>query len=512
MRKSMLLPAIFAVLVSCSSDQATAPPIVDNTPHVGYFVTVNGSQTGDGSAANPWDLATAVAQPGIVHPGDTIWVHGGTYTGEVFSNLTGTPTAPIILRAFPGERAIIDGRLNVNGSYAYYWGLEVTFSDPNRVTVNPGSDPSGLPRERVTVFVTGPFNKIINMIVHDLGDGLFAGVTAEGTEIYGSLFYNNGWIAPDRGHGHNVYLQNQNATKVVADNVIFNSFNSGLHIYGSDATYIQNFDIHDNTIFDSGDPAASTFGPIFDIQQWGGAAGSFRNSVYRQNNLYHRDGRDIVAQFNAAGSLPGEDLEFSGNTVHGEVSFNEMKRYIITGNKITSGVNPLGGQNALLGLRLPAGVSYTAYSWNNNQYAAPPLSTQDPFYAFNGTGATYKFAAWQSATGFDGTSTYTNGQFTTPDIIVRANKYEAGRGFVTCWNWSGAAQLDVDLSTILKPGDQFEIRHVFNLFDAPLVSGTYNGGSVSIPQPTLTPPAPIGYAQPPQMPDNTFNVFIVQKR
>ena len=510
MRPQMLLTALFAVALGCSADQVTTviPDTTDVGPvHSGFNVTVDGSSTGDGSSAHPWSLATALAQPGIVKPGDTIWVHGGTYAGEFTSNLTGTVTAPIVLRQFPGERATIDGKLSIVGQYAYYWGLEIMYSDTKRVTSLAGSDPADLPRERMTVFVTGPFNKLINLVIHDLGDGLFSGVSGQGIEVYGSVIYNNGWLGPDRGHGHSVYLQNRDATKVVRDNVWFGSFSSGLHIYGSDATWLQNFDIQGNTMFNSGDHVT----PEVEIEYWGGAIGSLHNAVYKQNSIYHRDGGSQVVHLNAAGNPAGEDVEFSGNIVNGTVGFNEMKHYVVTGNKFTSGTTPLGGQSVLIGLRVPAGVTYSSYVWNSNQYAVPANSTQDPFYVVNGFGATYKFPAWQTATGYDGLGAYVSGGFPQADIVVRNNQYEPGRAFITCWNWNGAAELNVDLSAVLKSGESFEIRHIFDLFGTPIVKGVFSGSSVSIPQPRLAPPAPLGYAQPGIMPDNRFNVFLVTR-
>ena len=507
----MLLTAVFAVLLGCSSDQTTAV-IIDSTPHVGYFVTVNGSQTGDGSAANSWSLATALAQPGVVHPGDTIWVHGGTYKGNFVSNLTGSVGAPIVLRQFPGERATIDGRLDINGQYAYYWGFEVTDSDPLRVSAIAGSRPADLPRNVVTVFVTGPFNKLINLVVHDLGDGMFSGSSAEGLEVYGSVFYNNGWIGPDRGHGHNVYLQNQNATKSVIDNVMFNSFDAGLHIYGTDIAYLWNFDIEGNTIFDSGDPAAATFGTSVNVLQWGGG-GNFGRSRYQRNSIYHRNGGVFAVQFGIAAGPPGQDIEFSNNIVHGQAGFNEVNGYTVIGNKFTSGDVALSGATVLVGLRMVAGTSYSSNTWTGNRYAAPPGGNQNPFYlVVPPSAATYQFPGWQSITKYDASGSFVNGQLSGADIIVRPNRYEPGRALVTCWNWDGAATLNVDLSGVLKSGDQFEIHHVFDIFGPPIVSGTYNGSSVSIPQPTLTPPTPWGYNASPAMPDNRFNVFLVQKR
>ncbi|MGI8402093.1 MAG: hypothetical protein ACR2NS_10915 [Gemmatimonadaceae bacterium] len=480
--------------------------------HSGFVVTVNGSQYGEGTPEHPWALPTALSQPGVVKPGDTVWVHSGVYKGQFISALTGTADAPVVLRAFPGERVVIDGRLDVNGSYAYYWGFEVISSDPHRQTAMAGSDPTDLPRIRAAIFVGGAYNKLINLVVHDLSNGLFSGASAEGLEVYGSLFYNNGWAGPDRGHGHNVYVQNEGATKNIVDNVLFGSFSSGLQIYGSDAASLKNFVIEGNTIFNSGDPVARKFGHTFNIEHWGGAPGTLGNSIYRKNNVYHRDGRETAARFNAPGQAPGDNLQFSDNIVQGEMSFNEMKHYIVTGNTFTSGRQKLGGQSVLVGLRLPPDGSFSANKWDGNKYAVPPLGTQDPFHVNDGTVTGYYFPAWRSATGYDPSGTFVTGWFAKPTIVVRNNRYEAGRAFVTCWNWTGASTLSVDLSATLKPGDHFQIHNVFDVTGASVVSGVYSGKLISITQRALTPPAPIGYAAPAPMPDNRFNVFLVEKR
>jgi hypothetical protein len=510
MRTPMSLAVLLAVTVGCFPDQIIDPGATLE-PHSGFFVSVDGSATADGSSSSPWALATALGHPGVVQPGDTIWLRGGTYRGEFTSTLTGTPTAPIVLRQFPGERATIDGRLNVNGRYTYYWGFEVMYSDPKRITAIAGSDPDDLPRQHMTIFVVGAFNKLINLVVHDLGDGVFAGSAAEGLEIHSSLFYNNGWVGPDRAHGHNVYLQNRNATKVVTDNVLFNSFGDGLHIYGSSAAYLQNFHIEGNAIFNSGE-AAAPGSAAYAIEHWGGAIGSLGATIYRENSIYRRDGSGMVIRLNAAGAPPGEDMEFSGNIVHGQTHFSEMKRYIISRNKFSSGGFPLSGQNVLIGLRIPSGVPYSAHTWNGNQYAAPPTSTQYPFHLVNGTGVVYRFPEWKSTTGYDGAGSFLDGDLSGADIVVRPNRYEQGRGLIICWNWSAAGQVAVDLSSILRVGENFEIHHVFDVFGPALFSGTYTGGSVSIPQPTLSPPAPIGHSQASPMPNNRFNVFLVRKR
>ena len=64
---------------------------------------------GTGTITNPWSLQTALSGPAAVHPGDTIWLRGGTYSGIFNSYLNGTSAAPIIVRQYPGERAKLDG-------------------------------------------------------------------------------------------------------------------------------------------------------------------------------------------------------------------------------------------------------------------------------------------------------------------------------------------------------------------------------------------------------------------
>ncbi len=103
-----------------------------------HYVASGGTAGGDGSINNPWDLRTALNQPASVQPGDTIWVRGGTYP-SIFSHLNGTPQSPIIVRNYKDERVTIDGRgdqnaFAVDGSYTWYWGLEVMDSNPTRVS------------------------------------------------------------------------------------------------------------------------------------------------------------------------------------------------------------------------------------------------------------------------------------------------------------------------------------------------------------------------------------------
>ena len=83
-----------------------------------YFVATNGLPIGIGSAADPLDLATAISATGPAGPGDTIYMRGGVYRGIFTSDLRGSTSNYVTLSGFPGERAIIDGNINGNGTTA----------------------------------------------------------------------------------------------------------------------------------------------------------------------------------------------------------------------------------------------------------------------------------------------------------------------------------------------------------------------------------------------------------
>jgi len=99
---------------------------------------------------------------------------------------------------------------------------------------------------------------------------------------------------------------------------------------------------------------------------------------------------------------------------------------------------------------------------------------------------------------------------TQPQVFVRPSRYEVGRGNVIIYNWGRQASVSVDLSGVLQVGSRYEIRDAQNIFAAPVASGTYGGGSVSIPTSGVTAAQVVGgspTAPPRTGPD--FDVFVV---
>lgn len=88
------------------------PPVSKRplSPGNARFVDVKtGSDEGSGQENHPWrTLAHAVKQ---LRPGDTLYLRAGTYFEQLYLGMQGRADAPIIIRSYPGEQAIIDGSL-----------------------------------------------------------------------------------------------------------------------------------------------------------------------------------------------------------------------------------------------------------------------------------------------------------------------------------------------------------------------------------------------------------------
>jgi hypothetical protein len=75
-----------------------------------YFVSPDGAEGNDGSAASPWPLSRGIAE---LQPGDVLYLRGGTYVGRVLlQGKHAEPSNPIVIRSFPGEHATIDGAID----------------------------------------------------------------------------------------------------------------------------------------------------------------------------------------------------------------------------------------------------------------------------------------------------------------------------------------------------------------------------------------------------------------
>ena len=482
------------------SGTTTVTVTASSGTHAGWYASPGGSSGGDGSATRPWDLQTALnGGNGRVQPGDTIWLRNGTYSGTFSSNLNGTAAAWIVVRQYPGERATLDGGsiqndvLQVNGSYTIYWGFELMESGTQRF----GTAGTGTGLRGDGVYVNGAHDvKLINLIIHDTGHGTYTEDAAHNIEIYGWIIYNGGYEDANRSDGHGIYIKNDGiGWKIARDNVIFNQFGFGVHSYAETTTHLKNLVLDGNVSFNNGTPSDFENPNM----QLGGSVVADNDTV-TNNMTYYSPGVTSSGNGNVR-------IGYS-STVNGTAVFRN--NYLVGGTltldvgywtNLTAQSNTIIAPTVVLAQHDPGSAS--TQHWSGDMHYHDPAAQ-----AWQFSGSSYTFANWESHSGAADQASAT--MPSTPQVFVRPNRYEPGRATIVVYNWPLQSAVSVDLTGIVKTGSQYQVRNVQDIFGTPVTSGTYAGGTISIPMGGVNPPQPIGGSFKPLIKTGpNFDVFVV---
>jgi hypothetical protein len=500
----------------------------------GLFAAADGTPGAPGTYAQPWDLTTALAgASGVVQPGDTVWLRGGIYPGNWSCALNGSEGAWITFRAYPGERPILQGtdpceeeviRLDATGSWLCLWGLEFTATHVTRVTQTTGPHPGGGISRNSGVSARAPDCRIINCTFYDCGaSGIGNWASAKNLEVYGCLFFNNGWWAPDRGHGHGLYIQNRYddgtvlSTKVVKHCISWGNFATGMKLYAED-TYPEGCEFDGVIAYMNGYPAYAYTGNLGDVDAnllLGGISNPVRRAVIRDGCFYHPDRGFHVHTVRFGFQANNEDLLLEDTWIMGGDYPCQLQRWAtVTSqrNRIYCYPPPSPGSKAYLCAIVPivrsptikVQVPITGHTLSQNEYwgtginvvhgVQKPFHTGTRYYKLDDTNWDYRWAFWQDKVGLDLDSTFTETRPTGVWRRVFPNAYEPGRGHLAVANWDGAASVGVDLSSLgLADGEPFAIQNAQDLWGAPVVTGTWNAS-----QPVVRLPLAAGSVQQPQ--------------
>jgi hypothetical protein len=424
-----------------------------------WHAAANGGADKAGDAANPWSLEHAISAKSPAKPGDTIWVHAGSY-GRVSCFLRGADKNPIRVRCWKDERVTLV-QLDINyftksdACYTWFEGMEVTNrtpqSGPQMCVVMSNSDKN-------CGFNTGM--KVINMVLHDGRMGVqFEGHGID-DEVNGCIIYYNGYEESDRGHGHGIYVQSIKGPKMVKDNIVFRNFWAGSQLYGSgNCGGLDNVTYEGNTFFNNGEISTHGFAQNMCVGSWAGV---------------HPKGAKVIANMCYA-PPKGERLL----------------------NSISKCDSPV---------------------IKDNYFAGPGLAMSDVGQANTGemamSGNTLIGQVGDPFKNIAG-NTYLTARPTATKVFVRKNAYEEGRANITVFNWEKTDKVDVDASSAgLKQGDGYEVRDAQNWFAKPVAAGAYDGKTIAIPMTGLTVAAPIGLPAQYKTPPHTapeFGAFVIRK-
>ena len=301
-----------------------------------WYAAPGGKPDGQGTKDAPWDLESALSGQQKLAPGDTLWLLAGTYkhpdrklgSAGFIVRLTGQKDRPIVVRALSGQRVTVDGGLSVQEPSTWLWirDLEILVSENftmSRTVDDPGSSPASYNRPWGGLNVhAGEGCKYIDLVIHDNAQGISWWKGSTESEVYGCIIYDNGWKAPDRGHGHAIYTQNQDGLKTVADCIMTGGYGYTLHAYGSSQAYVDNYLAEGNVCYDAGS---------FLI---GGGRPS-RNIRAAENYLYNLSMQiGYSAPYN-------EDCEIRDNLiVGGGLQINKYKKVVQEGNLVLGKNDP----------------------------------------------------------------------------------------------------------------------------------------------------------------------------
>ena len=454
---------------------------------ISWYVSPDGSPQGDGSAERPWDLATALAHPPEIEPGDVVWIAGGLHRAQapLEATLAGTAEAPIQVWGDPDdEPAVIefaDGRphgLHVRGAYTWYGDFELRCTASARWSDVPGNE--GDPRGIGILSEAGPGIRLMRLKVRDFGTSMFES-QPHGLEITGCQFSNSYWDAPDRSHGPGLYVRNPAGAprKRIENNVIFQHGRQGLQGFGS--TPFAEVDVVGNFFFNNG-IADDGFHRNF---MFGNGSDEHRNVVFKDNLAYFPPGLRLGHEYNLAGGDGGSHgLTLRGNWIAHEgrpaLQINKSDGETVEDNRIVGDVEI----TSFDGTVQASGADFEQRFPENEYYRDGARPT----------------GSW---------------------IRIRRDASLPGAwrrralAYVGVLNWEGASSVDVDLSELeqtggLESGATVRIASVQG--GAEELEVVYAGSPVPLPMTGWTPAWPAGRRSdaplPPTFPE--LGVFAVE--
>jgi len=286
------------------------PPPLPQSTGATYYVSTSGADTNPGTLSAPW--RTVQKALNTLQPGQIALVRGGSYAQNLVMTRAGTAIAPITIRNYPGEQAMLGPGSGATNNMPLQLGTGAAYVRLQGLVLEGASGPS-----TTNVYAWGNAHDIELSqceVRNSQRQGFFSEATTSRVHIIGCYIHDNGGSGPIQ-LDHNVYMEGH--SHLIADCLIKNAPNGfGVQIYpssdhviltentivgalrdgiivGSDgATTTEYLTITNNVVAFNGRYGISTY--------WGGAVGT--GNVANNN----------VVWGNSAGQLSGNGITYSG--------------------------------------------------------------------------------------------------------------------------------------------------------------------------------------------------------
>lgn len=230
-----------------------------------YYLAPAGNDANDGSAERPWK--TFAHALGRLRPGDLLYVRAGDYAEPFTVKVSGTPDRPIVISAYPGERARIlqppgwpaanphGATVTITGGARHVWihGLEIEgcLGRPDAPEADHYGQ-NGITLSGGAGIGCRLLNNICSRALHcgikEMGHG--------GTDfvVEGNLLFDNGTGSLD----HGLYIPSQGKEGIVVrGNACFRNRGYGIHLY-SDPSRVH---VYNNVCFENREGGIIVAGP-----------------------------------------------------------------------------------------------------------------------------------------------------------------------------------------------------------------------------------------------------------
>jgi RNA polymerase sigma factor (sigma-70 family) len=508
--KTLIAGALLALLagvaaITVQQQRTSVAPTLLATPSAGteavgneYHVAVDATPGGDGSAARPWDLGSALASEAL-QPGDSLFLHSGNYTGAFTASISGSSNKPIVVRPIKGERVVLTGggqspALTISGAYLHFHELEIS----NTFDRNPADDKQ--PNGAAGVNILGRGVKVFDLVVHDAASGITAWRDALDAEIRGCIIYNNGYETSKGRYGSGIVIQNSDGTKKVCDCIIFSNYSYGISAYGSTRSAVRHLLIENNIVFGGGSVASEPSAdihiggdtPVEDVSltrnyTWQPA---LTNKAVRLSSIWAAANKDITLQENYFIGTMSCERDFDHLTSRGNT--------VIADRPVTLFVENTD--------------RYAGYDMRDNHYYMPRGATGfSTVVGGKTTGGTFDW--WRETAKVDADSLFETGLPNAIASFVLPASHDGSRAHIVVYNWSNAAEVDVaSRIKMLRPGDRFELRRVQDLVGRPVLEGMFDGKKLSIPMDRKETAQPTGGLRQTRETTPQFDVFVLIKK
>jgi pectate disaccharide-lyase len=204
---------------------AALPARLPESTGATFYVSPSGSDDNVGSIDAPWRTIQKAAD--TLTAGQTALVRGGTYHEDVLITRAGTATAPMTIKAFPGEHPVLgpgtentdDIPMDVDNGSAYVRLQGLTFQ---RAT--------GLGTTNIFVAGTAHDIEISDCVVrYSARQGFFSEASTSRVQIIGCYFHDNGGTGPFQ-LDQQIYIQGSHPA-VIGNRLVRTPNGYGIQLY-----------------------------------------------------------------------------------------------------------------------------------------------------------------------------------------------------------------------------------------------------------------------------------------